>query len=69
MAITIHVSELMEKRGLSVLALSQSAGIAYNTALSLKRGMATRVDLATLDKLCKLFQCQPGDLLRHNPNS
>jgi putative transcriptional regulator len=61
--IKLRISELMENQDMTVKDLAEKAHIAYNTALALKRGSMTRIDLETMDKLCELFKCEPGDLL------
>ncbi len=37
-------------------------GLAYNTALGLRRGVVTRVDLDVLARVCDILEVQPGDL-------
>lgn len=61
--VKLKVSEFMNNRGLSVKDLSEQAHIAYGTALALKRGSMTRIDFETIEKLCTLFNCTPGDLI------
>jgi putative transcriptional regulator len=63
MAIKLLISKKMDERGMSVSEFAESARIAYNTALSLKRGSSTRIDFDTLEKICLLFGCEPGDLI------
>ena len=58
-----RTGEIARERGLSVRQLSQQAGIMYNTALNLCRGVGTRIDFEVLDSLCKVLHVQPGDLL------
>jgi putative transcriptional regulator len=54
---------MLDKSNMTVKDFADKAGIAYNTALSLKRGSSTRIDFDTLDKICDLFSCTPGDLI------
>lgn len=60
--ICLKVSELMEKQGISTAQLVKQTGIAYNTALGLRRGVATRIDLDVLARVCEALNVQPGDL-------
>lgn len=50
------IKDVAAKAGLSALAVS---GIWNNASV--------RVDLATLDALCKALDCTPGDLLEYTP--
>ena len=61
--IRLTISEMLEKNEMSIKEFSEKAGISYNTALSLKRGSSNRIDFDTLEKVCDLFNCQPGDLI------
>lgn len=63
MGIKLHVAEKMIETNMTVKDLAEKAGIAYNTALALKRGSMTRLDFETLEKLCVLFHCSPGDII------
>lgn len=58
-----RTGSLVRERGLSMRQLSEQADISYNTALNMVRGMATRIDLPVLDRICKVLHVQPGDLL------
>ncbi len=59
----LTISSLLDKKGMSVKEFSEKAGIAYNTALALKRGSSTRIDFDTLEKICALFDVTPGDII------
>jgi putative transcriptional regulator len=58
-----RIRNVADQRGVNVKALSERAGITYNTALNLYRGVVTRIDLEVLDKVCEALDAQPGDLL------
>ncbi len=62
MPIGIQVGELAKQQGLTIKALAEHAGVAYNTAHALYTGRATRIDLDTLDRICAALQVEPGDL-------
>ena len=69
MLITLLVREVAEKRGIpSATALAELAGISHGSALSLMRGVSTRIDFAVLDRICAALDAQPGDLLQRVPN-
>lgn len=62
-AVRLTVAEMMDRRGLNTAELAERAGIAYNTALALRRGTPRRLDLDVLAKICEALQAQPGELM------
>ncbi len=67
MPIRMRVGELARQQGLTIKALAERAGVAYNTAHALYTGRATRIDLDTLDRMCEALQVVPGDIfVRHS---
>jgi len=48
---------------LTLRRLSELVGVSKNTLGRLRSGTAERMDLKTLDKLCRFFNCTPNDLL------
>ena len=65
--VRIKVSTLLEDRGMTVGDLAEQAGIHYNTALALKRGVFTRLDLDTLARVCDALGVQVEDVLEYTP--
>lgn len=63
MIIKNRTGQLARERNLSTRELAAQAGIAYNTALSMMRGSAERVDLGVLARVCEALHVQPGDIL------
>jgi len=58
------VREVAERAGIhNAHELVKRARISVSTAYQLWEGSAKRLDLATLDKLCALFEVPPGQLL------
>ena len=49
--------------------LSQRVGITIANLSVLKSGRARAVRFTTLDAICREMQCQPGDLLAHDPTA
>ncbi len=64
MAIQSNLSTLMEKNRFTIKYVHEKTGLARNTISNLYNDKATRVDFDTLDKLCRLFDCDVGDLLQ-----
>ena len=66
MPISLRIGELARHQSLTIKALAERAGVAYNTAHALATGRATRVDLDTLDRICAALRVEPGELfVRH----
>ncbi|MCL4559877.1 MAG: helix-turn-helix transcriptional regulator [Chloroflexi bacterium] len=60
--IRIKINELLEKRDMSTAEFVKKTGVAYNTALGLRRGVVTRIDLDVMARVCEVLGVQPGDL-------
>jgi DNA-binding Xre family transcriptional regulator len=59
-----RIPELLEERGWTPYRLAQQSGLTVPAAYRLAKGKAVqRIDAATLETLCKLFNAKPGDLL------
>lgn len=62
--VLLKVKEIAEKSGISnPLALSQRSGIAYANCYKLWHEQQSRIDLATIDRLCEALDCDPCDLI------
>ena len=65
MAIVINVDVMLAKRKMSVTELSERVGITMANISILKNGKAKAIKLETLNKICHVLDCQPGDLLEY----
>ena len=65
--ILIHLDRLLLERRLSLTELSDRVGVTLANLSILKTGKARAVRFSTLDALCRELDCQPGDLLAHEP--
>ena len=63
MSIIINLDVMMAKRKMRLKTLSQAVGITEQNLSILKNGKAKAVRLSTLEKLCEILGCQPGDIL------
>jgi len=63
--IEIRVAELLKSRGRSFYWLAKQTGISHTTLWRLKKGKALGINFDTLEKLCEVLECQPGDVLVH----
>ncbi|GIC75307.1 helix-turn-helix transcriptional regulator [Moritella sp. F3] len=69
MTICINLDVMMAKRKMRLKHLAQEVGITEANLSILKNGKAKAVRLSTLDKLCEVLECQPGDILAFEVNS
>lgn len=65
MAIKVHIDRLLVERQMSVTELSEKVGITMANISILKNGKAKAVRFSTLEGLCRVLECQPGDLLEY----
>lgn len=56
---------MLAKRKMSLTELSERVGITMSNLSILKTGKAKAVRLETLDTICEVLECQPGDLLEY----
>lgn len=68
MAIIVNIDVMLAKRKMSVTELSEKLDITMANVSILKNGKAKAIRLETLDKLCEILDCQPGDLLEYQPD-
>ena len=63
MAIIVKLDEMMARRKIRLNELAQLVDITEANLSILKTGKAKAIRFSTLEALCKVLQCQPGDLL------
>lgn len=63
MAIRILIDRLLVERGMSVGEFAEAVGITPANVAVLKNGRARAVRFSTLDSICRVLDCQPGDIL------
>ncbi|MEU9420024.1 helix-turn-helix transcriptional regulator [Streptomyces sp. NPDC051000] len=68
MPIAVDIDVMLARRKMSVGELSERVGITPANLAVLKNGRAKAVRFATLAALCEALDCQPGDLLRWEPD-
>ncbi|QUM81762.1 MULTISPECIES: helix-turn-helix transcriptional regulator [unclassified Moritella] len=68
MTICINLDVMMAKRKMRLKSLAEAVGITEANLSILKNGKAKAVRLSTLDKLCEVLECQPGDILEFEVN-
>jgi len=63
--IIVHLDVMLAKRKMSVTELSEKVGITMANISILKNGKAKAVRLSTLEAICEVLDCQPGDILAY----
>jgi DNA-binding Xre family transcriptional regulator len=61
--IILRVQELREAKGWTVVELSKRAGIRWATLSAIEKGQTTGIDFATLEKLARALEVDPGYLI------
>ena len=65
MPIVVNLDVMLAKRKMSLAELSKRIDITPANLSVLKSGRSRGVRFSTLDDICKVLDCQPGDLLQH----
>ena len=65
MAIILRLDRVMADRKISLNELSAKVGITNVNLSNLKTGKVKAIRFSTLDAICKVLECQPGDILEY----
>lgn len=65
MPIIVNLDVMLAKRKMSLSELAEKVGITISNLSILKTGKAKAVRFSTLEKICEVLQCQPGDILEY----
>lgn len=65
MAIIIDLDVVLAQRKMSVSELSEKVGITLANISILKNNRAKAIRFSTLDKICEVLDCQPGDIIKY----
>ena len=63
MAIIVNLDVMMAKRKMSLNELSEKVDLTLSNLSILKTGKAKAIRFSTLESICKVLSCQPGDIL------
>ena len=63
MPIIVNLDVMMAKRKISSLELAEKVGITPANLSVLKTGKAKAIRFSTLEAICQVLDCQPGDIL------
>lgn len=68
MPIIVNLDVMLAKRKMRSRDLAARIGIAEQNVSLLKSGKVKGVRFDTLEKICEILQCQPGDILEYRPD-
>ena len=68
MAIVVNLDVMLARRKMRLTELSSRVDISMTNLSNLKTGKARAVRFTTLEAICEVLQCQPGDLLEYVPD-
>jgi putative transcriptional regulator len=66
--IVVDIDVMLARRKMSVAEFAEAVGITPANVAVLKNGRAKAVRFTTLDAVCRVLDCQPGDVLRWVPD-
>ena len=69
MAIIVKLDDLLHDRRMTLTELAERIDITLANLSILKTGKARAMRFSTLEAVCEVLQCQPGDLLQFQPDS
>lgn len=65
MAIIVNLDVMMAKRKISSQELAEKIGITKANLSILKTNKGKAIRFSTLDKICEVLECKPGDILEY----
>ena len=68
MPIAVQLEDLLHDRRMTLTELADRIGITLANLSILKTGKARAIRFTTLDAICETLACQPGDILRFEPD-
>lgn len=69
MAIIINLDVMMARRKMSLNELSERVELTPANLSILKTGKAKAIRFTTLESICRVLDCQPGDILEYRPDT
>ena len=68
MPIVLRLDRVMADRKMSLNELSEKVGVANVNLSKLKNGRVSAIRFSTLEAICEVLDCQPGDILEFRKN-
>jgi putative transcriptional regulator len=69
MAIIINLDVMLARRKMASKDLAEAVGITAQNLSILKTGKARAIRFSTLEAICAVLACQPGDILEYRPDA
>ena len=69
MPITVKLDDLLHARRMTLTELAERIDLTLANVSILKTGKAKAIRFSTLDAICTALDCQPGDILEHEPGT
>ena len=69
MAIITNLDVMLAKRKMTLSSLSEQVGISIVNLSRLKKGNVKGIRYSTLNKICEILECEPGDILEYKKDS
>ena len=69
MAIVVNLDVMLARRKMRLNTLAERVGITPQNLSVLKTGRAKAIRFDTLERICEVLDCQPGDLLEYAPDA
>ena len=66
--IVIKLDDLLHQRRMTLTELAERVDITLANLSILKTGKAKAIRFSTLEAICEVLQCQPGDLIGYQPD-
>ena len=68
MGVTVTLDDMLHRRRMTLTELSEAVDITLANLSILKTGKAKAIRFTTLEAICRVLDCQPGDLMRVDPD-
>ena len=67
MPIILRLDRMMAARKMSLNQLAREVGISNGNLSNIKTGKISAIRFSTLEAICRVLDCQPGDILEYRP--
>lgn len=61
--ITINIKDKLEQKNMNKNQFAKQVQIGYPAACALYEGITTRISFDTLERICKVLECTPNDII------
>ena len=67
--IILRLDRVMADRKMSLNELSEKVGVSNVNLSKIKTGKVNAIRFSTLEAICSVLECQPGDILEYDPDA